>query len=307
MTIRSRVRDDLARIAHQVPHSVVLRAFHAWWQLDRGLWFEYFRQRAGLELLEDLRGYRTSDTVFILGSGGSLNEISDARWQRIAAHDSFGFNFSLVHPHRPTLYAFEYMGPSQIQYARFVEHAVEREDYRDLPKLFAHIHPQALEKFLAGVPEHFRENLFATFPVYTFARDRDELDSAIELLRQRGLWGTDRWDRQFKYRGTLSMMISVAVKMGYEKVVLCGVDLNNWAYFFDDAERYPSMRGYYQERRKNRVHGTFDRRDNVMPMDEIVYAMDELILRPRGIELFVENASSALHPRVREAPDHLFA
>ena len=35
---------------------------------------------------------RRSETVFVFGSGYSLNEISDAEWQHIAAHDVFGFN-----------------------------------------------------------------------------------------------------------------------------------------------------------------------------------------------------------------------
>src|SRR5262245_58255707 len=35
---------------------------------------------------------RKSDTVFIYGSGYSLNDISEAEWRHMTAHDTFGFN-----------------------------------------------------------------------------------------------------------------------------------------------------------------------------------------------------------------------
>ena len=35
---------------------------------------------------------RRSETVFVFGSGYSLNDITADEWRRIAAHDTFGFN-----------------------------------------------------------------------------------------------------------------------------------------------------------------------------------------------------------------------
>jgi hypothetical protein len=40
-----------------------------------------------------LRGTRRSDTVFVFGSGYSLNELTAAEWEHIAAHDTIGFNY----------------------------------------------------------------------------------------------------------------------------------------------------------------------------------------------------------------------
>jgi hypothetical protein len=41
---------------------------------------------------DELRAARRSDTVFVFGSGYSLNDITAAEWERIAEHDTFGFN-----------------------------------------------------------------------------------------------------------------------------------------------------------------------------------------------------------------------
>jgi hypothetical protein len=40
----------------------------------------------------ELRGTKKSDTIFIFGSGASLNDIPAAEWQNISAHDTLGFN-----------------------------------------------------------------------------------------------------------------------------------------------------------------------------------------------------------------------
>jgi hypothetical protein len=40
----------------------------------------------------ELQSARRSDTVFIFGSGYSLNDITPEEWEHIAAHDTFGFN-----------------------------------------------------------------------------------------------------------------------------------------------------------------------------------------------------------------------
>lgn len=42
-----------------------------------------------------LQASRKSDTVYVFGSGYSLNEITPAQWQTIAQHDTFGFNMSI--------------------------------------------------------------------------------------------------------------------------------------------------------------------------------------------------------------------
>jgi hypothetical protein len=42
-----------------------------------------------------LKASRKSDTVYVFGSGYSLNQITPAQWQTVAQHDTFGFNMSI--------------------------------------------------------------------------------------------------------------------------------------------------------------------------------------------------------------------
>src|SRR6185369_1497646 len=50
------------------------------------------RRRYTILSEEEAARRRTSDTVFVFGSGYSLNEISDAEWSHFRQHDVFGFN-----------------------------------------------------------------------------------------------------------------------------------------------------------------------------------------------------------------------
>ena len=52
----------------------------------------------------NLSSYKQSDTLFILGSGGSIATCSDKQWETIGKHDSIGFNFWLLHEFVPTYF-----------------------------------------------------------------------------------------------------------------------------------------------------------------------------------------------------------
>jgi hypothetical protein len=58
-------------------------------------WLRSVYNRRAYEYVDadDLIARRRSDTVFILGSGGSLNEMDAAAWSYIERHDTFGFNW----------------------------------------------------------------------------------------------------------------------------------------------------------------------------------------------------------------------
>ena len=60
-----------------------------------GPWLRFVVNRHAYRRLDEsaLRGSRRSDTVFVFGSGASLNDITDVEWVKIAQHDTFGFNW----------------------------------------------------------------------------------------------------------------------------------------------------------------------------------------------------------------------
>jgi hypothetical protein len=63
----------------------------------------------GLQALSklDVSQYKTSDTLYILGSGISIMDLNQEQWNVISSHDSIGFNSWMHHPFVPTYYCME--------------------------------------------------------------------------------------------------------------------------------------------------------------------------------------------------------
>src|SRR5438105_10010101 len=130
----------LKDLAKRLPYPVLLRIFYFWYIARDIRATETARRRSGVRRLNevDLHAYKRSNTLFVLGSGASVNEISPERWKVIARHDSVGFNFWLVHPFVPTYYFLEVIrrADSPEAFDPFVTIANERAaDYRDVPKI----------------------------------------------------------------------------------------------------------------------------------------------------------------------------
>lgn len=53
---------------------------------------------------EEFISYKTSDTIFVLGSGYSINSIDSKQWDVIKKHNSIGFNWFCKHKFEPTFY-----------------------------------------------------------------------------------------------------------------------------------------------------------------------------------------------------------
>lgn len=58
-------------------------------------WLRFVARKHRYELLDEraLRRTRRSDTVFVFGSGASLNDLTPAEWAEIERHDTLGFNW----------------------------------------------------------------------------------------------------------------------------------------------------------------------------------------------------------------------
>src|ERR1039458_7387443 len=99
----------LRALAKRLPHPLLMRLHHRYQLRVQSALARRVADRTGLPLLEklDLSQIKTSDTVFVLGSGASINEILDRRWEVIGRHDTIALNFWPVHPFVPRIYLFE--------------------------------------------------------------------------------------------------------------------------------------------------------------------------------------------------------
>jgi len=188
-------------------------------------WLAFHRNRSRYQVIgeHELRQARKSDTVFIFGSGYSLNDITPAEWRAIEAHDTVGFNW-FVHQ----------------QFVRCDFHMVREigddTDWR----------PQAAEYFglITSNPRFARTTFLVQTgfkavngnraighsllpdpnPVYLFRSYYSRMPSPS--LAQ-GLVHTN---------GTVSDCVNFAALLGWRTIVLCGVDLYDRRYFWLRAD-----------------------------------------------------------------------
>lgn len=94
-------------LAKRLPHPLLSRLYHHVNLREESARVSKAAAIAGLPLLEtlNLQSLRTSDTLFVLGSAWSINDISDARWKIIGKHDSIGLNFWPAHPFVPSIFS----------------------------------------------------------------------------------------------------------------------------------------------------------------------------------------------------------
>jgi hypothetical protein len=298
-------------LAKRLPHPLRGRLYHYARLREESTRAAKAAVLAGLPLLEtlDLASLRASDTLFILGSAWSINDISDERWQIIGRHDSVGINFWPVHPFVPRFFHFEDIAYDEqpVMYDAF-RGLLERraEAYANTLKIITEVNPIGQRQTISELPEGMKKNAYVGFSLPVVARNEKELRAGIRYMYSIGAFSPGAkvgW--LFKYGGSVIAMMTLGVLMGHKRIVLCGVDLNKQDYFYQHRERYPEC-GDWEFASRNEVHLTARSLPWLVPAQSAVCIFKELILDPNDIELFVENPISTLYPRVPLASQSLF-
>jgi hypothetical protein len=247
-------------------------------------WLGDRRWRTSLnELSEDrLRRRRRSESVFVFGSGASLNEIAPEGWAEIARHDTIGFNYFS----RQRFVRVDYHLVGEISTTNDLDRSVWLPAVREYTALIAD-NPQ------------YRETVLGLQEGWT-AFQSNRLVSERLIPAERGVFRYRRVARGVFSRpsaslrdglvhgaGSLISCVNLAYALGWKEIVLAGVDLYDSRYFWlpESADRDSLQR----------VHGIG--RDDPHPTAR---AMVEYLgrwaslLAPEGVRLAVENPRSLL-------------
>jgi hypothetical protein len=242
--------------------------------------------------LDALRQRRRTDTLFILGSGPSIRAVTPGQWAYVGRHDSFGINFSFLLDFVPTYHLME---DGKVAWHRALTRQVLAPRRGKLAPSVWFISNRHTRRLIHPryTPELFPEP--ARVCVFHIGKS------------DRVLLGGDRpfraadFARTVRYRGTMSLALDLTLQLGYTRIVLLGIDFQTRRHFFEDMEE---MRAYLEHvpaeaRAADRPFVMTEPRPGMpRPLDEYLYALDELHCRPRGIELFVGNRACTLAPRL---------
>lgn len=295
-------------LAKRLPHPLLMRVHQRYQLAQQSALARQVSRQTGLPMLEtlNLASLKTSDTVFVLGSGSSINAISEERWKVIQRHDSIAMNFWLVHPFVPRLYLLENVPRTQAGGLVFdaLQGLLRRraQDYSHATKIISEVQPVSVRQLVLEIPDRFRPSLYVGYSGAVVARNERELDAGLRYLKRSGVFSPGNnlaW--HYKYQGSVTAAISIAVRMNYRRIILCGVDLGNAEYFYQDRTKYPEAREW-EFTQRNQLHLMARRYEWGLPSQIVLEHFKREILDSVGIELFVENSSSALYPRIPAVP-----
>ena len=247
-----------------------------------------------------LNNVKKSDTLFILGSGASINEMTEKNFKWVQKNDSVGFNNWVLHEFVPVYY--------------FIDFKKNNKDNENAS--YDHVH-NILHRYHEYRNVHFVLRLNRSYP--NFIEPLIPLNN-LQFGFQIGISGANTID----YMNNLKFLISTslinknhvfynknssvhnsilfAYKMRYNKIVLCGIDLSNVDYFHQLNKESIKARGLIipPSIQTAQIHKTNDPANcsGGLPISKIITVLDEVLLKPNKIKLYIATKKSALYPQI---------
>ena len=177
-----------------------------------------------------------SKTVFILGSGPSVNELSERHFAEIESHWSIGVSHWLIHPFVPDAYSIEQVENDGYEHvARLISSRLRQVSFLDNPPSILYLRPkgglqsEAEIKVPAGLLA--RTFIYGRHNPVTRNLNAARFDLGI-TFSSIGAWVLPSNVLQDS-GSSVFRMLSLAIRSGAEKIVLLGVDLDSPNYFFE--------------------------------------------------------------------------
>ena len=239
----------------------------------------------------------SADTFFILGAGSSINDLNPANLREIGRHRSVGINTWPIHSFIPDFYSFEcnFRFDDGLDFTRALR-SLNRQDIFEARPPLAVLRLKSNSEIsqLAELPSAFRDRLFFYGRVTPATRKIsnlvDELSWFLRAPAPRGpLVVLDSG-------ASVVRMISLGISMGYRKIVLAGVDLDNSPYFWQGNPKYSERQAIFPvfSRQSGSAHETLDRTRRPFTAAEMVYGLSQVIESKLGGKLFVGSQKSML-------------
>jgi hypothetical protein len=262
----------------------------------------------------DIKKYKKSDTVFVLGSGATINDLSKEDWEIIKKHDSISFNLFIVHNFIATYHFQEapIKGSFRDKEISLLTQIMNdrSELYKNVPFIFRYRRFKEYGLSKSDFPESLQSNIHVILTLMANSFQISVVRFWMKLFKFMYKIGINRkfWSSIIYHAGSASYVTGFAHYAGYKKIVLLGIELNNQDYFWDTSkeenpyfEECKSLRKFLRD--NFTVHMTADREaqknwNNNIPVDEFLYLYNDTFLKPDDVKLYVGSNKSALYPKL---------
>lgn len=250
------------------------------------------------QILIDIRDRKNSDTLYILGSGSSVNRVTHEMWDQIAGHVSVGINHWTLHEFVPDVYAVEPVPDSRREVGRSatsleVDHLnhlrlLDRSAVYNSEAIVICLAPRTVgeNSQVMELPERLRDRMYMYFRFTPFTRMEKNIAGDYgrflntRLNRSASLVCPDSG-------ATLVRLLGIAVKTGFKHVVLVGIDLSTTYFWQEKGANLVEARYHaFTQPMTGKVHETVLTNNRPFSVLSVLSAYSRL-LRGRGVGLEV--------------------
>jgi len=271
-------------------------------------------RKKGIKIIDNgwVKNVKKSNRLFVLGSGPSINYLSDNDWSIIRSYDSVGFNFWWLHDFVPTFYiAQEIFNKNSLAYKMDLmrkSYLQRQSDYQKVPIVFrgSILNNRKLERNLlfndlySYNPEKIV--LGGELSLNLILRNSNsfrEFKQELLFLKLLGWFKKGRITRLIpKFSSTVTFIMSLACQMGYDEIILCGIDMNNTDHFYDNHNSNISLL-LSTENSKKKVHPhNIAKKSSALSVRQAIIVLSE-ILDSEGVKVYIQSSSSSLYPDLK--------
>lgn len=250
--------------------------------------------------LSDLKDYKRSDVLFILGSGASICSLDATQWEQVRRFDSLGMNFWTIHPHVPNFYSFELPGIEALDRAFLCNLKNRASDYQQTA-LISKVRATCDMNVLHGISDVITSaELSATIPAYFTVHDKAQLICLLQNYEKiSGHLRSKYPDVLFRKRASVVFATMLGYDLGFKDIVYCGIDGKAGSGYFYETSRsdiiacgaeIPQSSG----QAAGQVHLTMDNTLDPLTADVCLRLMNEHLFQRKRVRMWVGTQNSML-------------
>lgn len=236
---------------------------------------------------------KRSDTCVLLGSGQSINAITDESWEKIKECDMWAINNWVYHPDIvPNFYTIE---------VKHYNYMLMQRRLKEKAELYKHCNFLFTRDKTIKMPDGKRLPLYGVafegaktfeFPI----QPRDPKRTHIIFTAK---YTPDEIVVTKSYDMSVTAIFEMIYRFGYKTVVVYGIDLTDSYYFWTDRPECGEV-----HHATNKAH---EGKDPKLPhathrIQDFIFDFNDRWMRPAGREIFVGHKETALYPGLKCRP-----
>ena len=242
-------------------------------------------------------GIKPDSTLFLLGSGESIEALTATEWAEVQENFSIGINAWPLHPFVPNVLAFEPFDDASTDYLQLFEKVLFESRFSSRrPKvlLFRPNKTQDGNRYLL-IPESLRKNARLYGRFVPNSRNLRTVSREIAVLGELQKRGGIADALVLDSGASIIRLVSLGMRLGFTKIVLLGVDLNGGQYFWEKNPKRLAQRSLssFSPGFIRPIHETMVRDTKPFVLTEVLGILNKVMGRSGG-SLFAGSRESVL-------------